>query len=210
VNAEVAFRTEAVLTQQLRQAEKKVEECVRELVQFYSMAGRPDEAIKHADRLLALSTDPEETAACYLSLGQLMEQQRDFAAAVSFYAKAMSLEPIDRRVGYLVNNNLGYSLNQLDRYTEAEPYCRAAIRINPQRFNAYKNLGVSLQGQGRCVDAATNYLHAIEAAPTEPRAFRHLLELLKSQPNVRTELPHLEAKLRELGRILPRDSGTLP
>ncbi|MEI7902626.1 MAG: ATP-dependent Clp protease adaptor ClpS, partial [bacterium] len=86
---------------------------------------------------------------------------------------------------YFSNNNLAYNLNQLGLYAEAEPHCREAIRTEPLRHNAHKNLGVSLQGQGRWAEAADSYGRATEACPFDPRAAGHMEAMLKEHPEVR-------------------------
>jgi tetratricopeptide (TPR) repeat protein len=199
VNTEMAFRNEAVLKQQLHQAERNLERVIWDLAEFYSRTSQPQLASKHVDRLLSITGDPERKAGCYLAMGQLMEQQNDFESAAAFYSQAYPLEPTTSRTWYFINNNLGYCLNQLGRHKEAEPYCRAAILIDPMRYNAYKNLGVALQGQGCWADAAYHYLHAIEASPGEPRAFRHLEALASAHPEIRQELPGIDERLIQYG-----------
>ena len=60
--------------------------------------------------------------------------------------------------------------------SEAEPRCRAAIRIDPQRYNAHKNLGLSLEGLGRYAEAAQAFVEAVRAEASDPRALKHLEE----------------------------------
>jgi Flp pilus assembly protein TadD len=77
-------------------------------------------------------------------------------------------------IGYFAYNNLGYCLIQLGHFAEAEALCRQAIRRDPHRQNAHKNLGLALVGQGRYPDAAWSLLAAVHAEPRDPRAVRHL------------------------------------
>ena len=51
-------------------------------------------ALKYIERLNACTTEPEKKAFCYLSMGQLLEQNRDFDAAISAYSQAYLLEPV--------------------------------------------------------------------------------------------------------------------
>ena len=83
-----------------------------------------------------------------------MEQAGDYPSAIRFYREAFAMEPASNDVWYFINNNLGYSYNQVAQHAEAERFCRAAIAINPHRHNAYKNLGLALQGLGKPRDAA--------------------------------------------------------
>jgi tetratricopeptide (TPR) repeat protein len=88
-------------------------------------------------------------AECYLDLGRLSEQDDNYEDAVRYYSLAFTMPAGSDRTWYFLNSNLGYSLNRLERYAEAETSCRRAIAINPFQYNAHKNLGLSLRGHGR-------------------------------------------------------------
>ena len=102
-----------------------------------------------------------------------------FPAAAGYYRQALGLEPMNTWTWYFVNNNLGFSLNVLERFAEAEDYCRKALETDPNRPNAYKNLGLSLSGQGRYHEAAQCFVAATQVNAADPRAFHLLMDLLK-------------------------------
>jgi tetratricopeptide (TPR) repeat protein len=102
---------------------------------------------------------------------------------------------------YLIKNNLGYGLNWCGVYEQAEEYCRAAIRIDPARHNAYKNLALALEGIGKLEEAIVGYVKATERMPRDPRALGHLEDLLEKHPHLVIEDPELEevvARCREI------------
>jgi tetratricopeptide (TPR) repeat protein len=139
---------------------------------------------------------PDEKAYYCLSAGQSMERCGDYNAALACYGQAFALTPEKNDVWYFLHNNLGFCLNQFERYQEAEAYCLEAIDIDPSRHNAYKNLGVSLQGQGDYIAAARLYLRAAEIRPADPRALQHLYALLREHPEVGAAVSDIP---RELG-----------
>ena len=98
---------------------------------------------------------------------------------------------------YLLNNNLGYSLNRIGRHAEAEAYCRAAIAIHAGRYNAYKNLGLSLEGQGRLFEAARCFLKAAKAAPDDLRALGHFEDLLARHEEFAQDNPEFVKVVQE-------------
>jgi tetratricopeptide (TPR) repeat protein len=98
-------------------------------------------------------------------------------------------------VRYLLCNNLGYCLSQLGRFAEAERLCRAAIALDPERYNAHKNLGVALEGQGRHAEPAEGYVEATRKNPGDPRALRHLETMLARHPEVTHAVRDLPATL---------------
>ena len=200
-------QVEKLLLKKLHQCQKAMGEAVYDLVRFYSAVGRPEKASAYYE--IQPTDNLDVCALQYLEKGQLMEQQKKYEQAVSFYARALPLEPQDSRVWYLINNNLGYSLNQCGEYERAEEYCRAAIRIDPGRYNAYKNLALALEGMGKLEEAIVGYVMATERMPRDPRALGHLEDLLEKHPYLLIEDPELEevvARCREMV-LEARDSG---
>ena len=153
-----------------------------ELVVLYSYSGRQAEAMGHLRRLLEGTGDPAEQADYLLGLGQLMEQVGDHAGASVFYQEGLALPRAPTDTRYLLHNNLGYCRNAAHRHAEAEGHCRAAIAIDPQRHNAHKNLGVALEGQGRCAEAVAAYVRAVHCNPHDPRALQHLERMVTAHP----------------------------
>jgi tetratricopeptide (TPR) repeat protein len=114
-----------------------------------------------------------------------METLERFGAAVKFYRYALLEGPRSQDRQYYARNNLGYSLNQLGQFEEGEVLCREAIEIDPRRANAHKNLGLSLWGQKRYVEAAHCFVAATRVDARDPRSTRHLQELLSEREELR-------------------------
>ena len=142
-------------------------------------------------KALALAADDGMRAFCWLEIGRAHEGKPDFRAAAEAYRQGLALPADWTDTWYFLNNNLGYCLNQLGSYEEAEAFCRAAIAFQPRLYNAHKNLGVSLAGQGRLVEAAHSYLEAAGRAPGDTRALGHLVDLLAQHPDVGREHPEI-------------------
>jgi tetratricopeptide (TPR) repeat protein len=174
----------------------ELDDCLWQLARFYSQTGRQEIALQYLERLRSVVTDSEKLAQSYLAMGQMMEQLDDFAAAAQYYSQGLSLEPSNSLTWYLINNNLGYSLNQLGKYAEAEAYCRAAISIDPQRYNAYKNLGVAREGLGQRAQAAQSFIQAVKANAADPRALQHLEKLVAGHPELLVEIPDLTEQVQ--------------
>jgi tetratricopeptide (TPR) repeat protein len=193
--------TEQLLLKYLHQKEEAMHDALFELACFYSYSGRQEVAKELFQQLIEQAMPPEEKAHYLLSMGQLMEQQRNFAQGVEYYLQAYALEPTDNNVWYLVHNNLGYSLNMLNRHPEAETYCRLAIQIDPERYNAYKNLGIALEGQEKFAEAAHFLLFATRLEPEDDRAIRQFFHLLIKQPTLLKEYPHLVPEMQKCTRL---------
>src|SRR5580658_9654295 len=171
---------ENLLLRKLEESENNPTQPLWQLALFYKQTRQNGKALTRLQELLPLLPEPEERAKCVLTLGQTMEQTGQYSAAVGYYKQALALEPMHTWTWYFVNNNLGFSLNVMDRFAEAEPYCRKALATDPNRPNAYKNLGLSLAGQGQYREAAQCYVAATQVNAADPRAFHLLMDLLKN------------------------------
>jgi len=138
-------------------------------------------AAAYLERVRSLDGNATEEAEAVLSLGRVLEGQDNLAAAAECYSWIMGQAEFPGETWYFLHNNLGYCLASISRYSDAEPHCRAAIAIDPGRYNAWKNLGLSLQGQGRFKEAAWCFYRAALLCPEDGRAREHLLELVEAQ-----------------------------
>jgi tetratricopeptide (TPR) repeat protein len=161
-------------------------------------------AYAYAEKMLLYAEDAAEKAYCLLCMGQFKERVGDFGGALKTYLSAMKLPVEQNDDWYFLNNNLGYCLNWFGRHAEAIPYCLAAIGINPRRYNAYKNLGVALQGQGEYSRAALAYIEATRICPRDPRAL-HLLEDLVSRERGRiVDIGDIMAEMKKCRELVER------
>jgi tetratricopeptide (TPR) repeat protein len=175
---------ERLLLRKLAESEGDPTAALWNLAQFYQRTGQSANALARLQELIPLLSDPEEKARVMLALGQTMEQRGQYGAAAGYYKQALALEPMHTRTWYFVNNNLGFSLNVMERFAEAEDYCRKAMATDPNRPNAYKNLGISMAGQGQYHEAAQYFVAATQVNAADPRAFHLLMDLLKDHPEL--------------------------
>ena len=152
--------------------------------------------MKHPENI----PDLEEQAAYFLYLGGAAEEKKNFEAAAIFYQRALALEPMKLEVWYFAHNNLGFSLNQLGRFSDGETFCRDAIRIDPSRPNGHKNLGLALVGQGQFAAAANAYIAAINAQPADTRSLVLLLKLLQAHPELKPEFQVQAERCEQLAK----------
>jgi Flp pilus assembly protein TadD len=173
-------------------------EIMWQLVCFYRGVGRYADALAFARRLAALAEHPGERGIQLFTMGQIHECAGDYAAAAARYREAAGHEPADPNVWYWIHNNLGYCLAVLGHFVEAEMWCRRAASLDRTRANALKNLGLALLAQHRWVEAAESLLEATEADISDPRAFRHLEDLVRSRPSLLDEIEGLSSRLEEM------------
>ena len=188
---------EARLLSQLKKRELAFEEMLLKVSKFYSETERPGRALSYMKHLKMCSHEPETKAFCYLSMGQLMQQTRDFKSALVAYTKGFMLEPSRNSTWYFLHNNLASCLNHFERYSEAEWYCREAIRIRPSRHQAFKTLGVALEGQGCYPEAADAYIKAIRHEASDPVSLRLLEALMEGHPEVVMDRKDIHEQLKK-------------
>ena len=176
------------------------------LAQDCMTEGFREAAVVYIEKGMALADDRMRVGLC-LRIGLSMEGVEDYATAARVYA-------IGARGGrgrfdhwYFVHNNLGYCLNMCGRFAEAEPWCRAAIGIDPEAHNAYKNLGLALAGQGRLAEAAREFMRAFDLCPQDARALVHLEDMLRAHPETAREVPEIAERAAALhAQTVPRAS----
>jgi len=158
-----------------------------QLAQFYKLSKQHEKALQRLRELMNLLPDVEEKANCVLTMGQAMEQAGDYPAAIRYYREALGLEPSHTFTWYFINNNLGFCLNTLGKFTEGETYCRRAIAVDASRPNAYKNTGIALAGQGNYREAAACFVTATQVNAADDRSLRLLEDLVEEHPELEFE-----------------------
>ena len=182
-----AAEMEKTLLKRVEDEKERPTEALWQLARFYQQSKQIEKGLTCLRQILAEMGDPEKKAGCVLAMGQMMESANDYESAVRYYKEALALEPVQTAAWYFINNNLGFSLNTLGQFTEGETYCRRAIEIDPNRPNAYKNLGIALSGQGQYREAAKCFVTATQVNASDPRALRLLKDLVRDHPELAYE-----------------------
>src|ERR1044071_6461025 len=159
------------------------------VVGYYRGAQRTDTAKALLQRFLSETKSPEYKVHCHLGLGQIATDEKDYEAALHHFNGALTLKPSTKKLEYVLLNNAGYCLNMLGRFAEGERHCRKALEVDWLRPSAYRNLGVSLHGNGNIVAAAWALVEAAKADPTDDRARSILHNLLSMNPELVVAYP---------------------
>ena len=159
------------------------------VVGFYRGINKIDAAAHLLEAFIKVSKDVEQTAHCYLALGQIATDELRYDAALNHFSAALDLAPQKRKVVYVLHNNIGFCLNSLGRFVEGEKHCRMAIEIDWTRASAYRNLGVSLNGQDNVVGGAWALTEAIKTDDRDNRSRVLLEKLLALHPMLGVQCP---------------------
>jgi len=93
--------------------------------------------------------------------------------------RAAEKEPVPRPEDYLVWYSLGNLFLDGEEYDAAVACYKRALRVHPDYYDALHNMGIALEGLGRCEDAHQMFEAAIEADPDLPEAYLSVAELLE-------------------------------
>ena len=160
--------------------------------------------VKRSDLAVALlelmiqefSPGKESRALIYFVLGQIAQADEKWALASEHYENGLCLLPKERDTAYFLRNNLGYCLNAQGLYSAGERYCRQAIEIDCEQQDAFKNLGVSLYGQGDLKGAAWCWVEGIKVDPSNGEAQKLLDQLLTKHPALKAECAWIQRELK--------------
>ncbi len=203
-----ALDTEGLLLQRLNNTttEEEYFRWMLFVVGFYRGIDKIGAAIKLLEAYINSNRNAENKAHCYLALGQIATDEKHFAAALEHFNGALALRPEKPKVKYVLHNNIAFCLNQLNRHVEAEKYCRAAIELDWTRASAFRNLGISLKGQGNLIGAAWVLVEAINADPGDTRARQIVEQVVKADPSLSMQCPWLNGALNSENKSV----GDLP
>jgi len=169
---------------------------LQEISVIYAYDERHEEALDLVEKYIDCEKDLAFKIELVLVQGKLSEQIGDYDRAIKYYQKALGYglqEDVDY---YFIYNNLGYCNNFKEDFKKAEKCCLKAIRIDRKRYNAWKNLGVSMECRGRYRESAKYFMLAANLSKGETRSMMHLHRLLKRRPELRQEMPSLVAELK--------------
>ena len=186
---------ELFLLRKFRESNLSDGEAFYELCSLYSSAGTYDQIDALLNEIFQNVENGQRRADILFSFGGDMEKRGDYVTAVHFYRASRTAEPDNPIIRYFVNNNLGFSLNQLGRFDEAIPVLEEAVNISPYQSNAFKNLGVAFQGLGKYERAVECFHAATKANAADARSLRYLEDLVKEHPELYKTIPTLESIL---------------
>ena len=183
--------TEGILLERLRNSstEEDYFRWMLFVVGFYRGVNKIDAATELLEGFIKATKDLEQSAHCHMALGQIATDEQRLEAALNHFSTALDLGPQKQKVAYVLHNNIAYCLNQLGRFVEGERHCRLAIEADWTRASAYRNFGLSFQGQGKIVEAAWALVEAMKSDNADTRARGILQKLIAQNPKMVAQYP---------------------
>ncbi len=147
---------------------------------------------QQAESLLkkAIELDPTNAEAFY-NLGKLYTSKKEYAKAIQAYDKAIDLNPRSPDAFF----NLGFLYYGKKDYPKAEALFLKVTELQPTYLDeAYFNLAVVQNLQGKKEESIGNLERALEVNPNNDKARKYLLYLRRTSKNAK-ETDHLENKI---------------
>lgn len=176
-------------------------DALHELLELYQRAGLEGRVRAWLEPLAESAADLELRALCYVCLGGSYERTGEFEEAIGRYRRAMALEPCLQFAAYFLHNNLAYCLNLFGRHAEAERLCRVAIKVDAGRPDAFKNLGVSLEGQDDYLGAFEAWVQATRLDASDDCAYTLMEMMIEVHPEL-FDTPGVREQLEDCCRAV--------
>jgi protein O-mannosyl-transferase len=144
-----------------------------QLAAALSEIGQVDKAEEECRKAMQLNP---KLAMAHFTMAGVYVKRGDFEHAAEEYRKSIAIEP-----DFSAWNNLGNAQLRMGRLQEAEQSYRESIRLNPNRADAFLNMGIALSGLGRKDEAIAAVRQAQILSP-KSQDIQRFLESLQKQP----------------------------
>lgn len=135
---------------------------------------RTGEALELFEKAVALQP---QSGTFHYALANALSRTGQIDKSIEQYQIALEINPNDAEA----NNNLGYTLIQQSRASEAIPYFEKAVEIKPS-YQAYFNLAYADRRNGMAANALTNYQKALELQPEFVPAWKDMAWIRATWP----------------------------
>jgi tetratricopeptide (TPR) repeat protein len=146
-----------------------------QFVQF-GMDERAEHFFDLADNTIRDSLVADESAMGHLLLGELQMQQGAYEDAIVSFQQALPLV-VNRDEEAQLEFDLGSSLLQLERFSEAASHLERVAEINPNYAGIWFNVGYAYRVQKQYEEAEAFYKRAIEQQPDDIRPYSELASI---------------------------------
>ncbi len=117
----------------------------------------------------AVSLD-SKSAEAHVALGSVFRETGDLPGSLHEFGVALSLDPSDTRT----MTYQAQAYQDMNRWMEAEEAFKRVLRLRPNYWVAYNQLGFNYNAQGNYVDALAAYRAASAAAPNQALPFNNI------------------------------------
>jgi tetratricopeptide (TPR) repeat protein len=146
--------------------------------------GVPEFTRKWHHRRVALSISAAVVLFSLMTCARLQLRHWKNSVSLLSYTHAVTAN------SYLVHNNLGSALYELEKYDEAIVHYTEALRIKANFAEPHYNLGIAFARQGKFNEAIAHYTEALRIEPGHAKAHNNLGDVLYQQERYDEAISH--------------------
>lgn len=174
-------------TQQALQFAKSAEDKMSALSAFLKVCIAENNLLEGLATTERLLSDPMmifHRAQLLFHMGNLSERLYDFDAAVGYYCRSLACISRPEDLHQAIWSNLGFCWIYKQDFRTAEQCCRQAVSLNKKSWEAWKNLGVSLECQQQVEEAFLAYFKAVVLSYGRAVPIMHLTRVSRRHPDI--------------------------
>lgn len=142
------------------------------------------EGLNILNRVIGDSDMAEHRLRLLFLAGKMSERLYRFDAAIGYYCQSLACVIRPEELHSTIWSNLGFCWLYKRAFKTAEQCCRHAIMLDPRSWEAWKNLGVSLENQRLIQEAFIAYFKAVLLSRVGVLPVKHLIRLSQRHPGI--------------------------
>ena len=136
------------------------------------------------DKFLDDQSMTDHRAYLLLKKGRASEYLYEFDDALIYYCRGLASHIVPRKIYFDLWHGVSLCLLYKQDFKQAELCCRRVIELDPNQWQAWKNLGVSLEYQGYVKEAREAYGKTVQLNRENKVAILHLWRLNKRYSDI--------------------------
>ena len=134
------------------------------------------------DKFLNDPTMTDHRAYLLLKKGRASEYLYEFDDALIYYCRGLASHIVPRKIYFDLWHGVSLCLLYKQDFKQAELCCRRVIELDPNQWQAWKNLGARLEHQGYLKESIQAYIRAVNLSRSNEAAILHLERFNKRYP----------------------------
>ncbi len=167
------------------------------------------EGINVIDQVISDPDMTEHRSRLLFLAGEMSAGLYEYDKATGYYARSLACAIRTKDQHIATVTKLGFCNLYRQDFNQAEEWSRWAIKLGPHSWEAWKNLGVSLEHQGQIEEAFLAYFKAVFLSRGRVITVMHMIRLSQRHPGIVPDVGSLKAQVyREYDFIRPVSSST--
>ena len=137
-----------------------------------------------------------------LKKGRISEFLYEFDDALIYYCRGLASHIVPRKVYFALWHGVSLCLLYKQDFKEAELCCRRVIELDPNQWEAWKNLGVSLEHQSEIKESLDAYVKAVKLIKGNEVSVLHLRRFIERYSEKISNLSNIRQQMYKEDQII--------